>query len=127
MLPVCSVKSICKYLQNDGTSLVYGNLSGCNTALEILAACQVSDLEAFQENNEISLSPNPVQQTLFIGCNVTNPLTFRIFNLMGAKLASGEFQEVGTVDVSALPAGTYFLQIQAETGFYLKQFVKTSH
>lgn len=125
-LSVCSVSSICQYLQNGGLADVSSNDSGCNDTLEIIAGCQVSGLHAIEKNDRLTLFPNPVQHSLKLECTTLENASYRIYNANGIKLMSGPLPSNGSVDVSALLPGVYVVQLLATDTVLSQQFVKSA-
>lgn len=69
------------------------------------------------QNNEISLSPNPVTEGSFWIKSETKPLrAYGIMDVAG-RLVSNQLLhgQSGQIDVASLPAGLYFLKIQTST------------
>ena len=66
--------------------------------------------------NNIRIYPNPVQETLNIESDES--VSFKIYDLDGRLLLNGDGK---SIDVSALKAGTYLLQINNNTLKFIKQ------
>jgi len=65
--------------------------------------------------NEIFLSPNPAITQV----HITSPVkleTYTISNTSGTQLQSGVLDNDNNIDISQLPQGLYFLQVQLENG-----------
>ncbi len=73
--------------------------------------------------SEITLSPNPTSNLLFIASENLEITSLSIFNLSGQKVM--EIKEATSeIDVSTLQSGIYFLEITSEKGTVIKKFVK---
>ncbi|MEZ4874874.1 MAG: T9SS type A sorting domain-containing protein [Flavobacteriaceae bacterium] len=79
----------------------------------------INDINKF----EISISPNPATNTLFISSKNLKIDTISLFNLSGQKVLELENPN-NSIDVSALQHGMYFLKMDSEQGNVLKKFVK---
>ena len=77
------------------------------------------------ELNTCFVYPNPTSDFIKVSLNAaTNNLHYSIFNLVGSKLAEGQFSGKNTtINVSLLPSGVYFLQLHNETSTINKKFV----
>ncbi len=64
--------------------------------------------------NELDIFPNPTNNLLNIISSEDSDLTFNLTNLNGEILISGKVQPSSKVDVSDMPNGIYFLQIQGK-------------
>jgi len=47
-----------------------------------------------------------------------------VFDIYGKKIANCQLSTVNSIDISHLPAGTYFVKIQIEKGVVTKKIVK---
>ncbi|MBF9142320.1 T9SS type A sorting domain-containing protein [Hymenobacter properus] len=72
--------------------------------------------------SEASVYPNPTTGTLYFGL-ATESAKFRVLNGQGRALLSGQTSAAG-LDVKALPAGIYLLEIVTESGRSLQRFVR---
>ena len=126
-LSVCSVASICQYLQNGGLAAVSSNTSGCDDTLEIIAGCQVSGLSMLDKTGRVTLFPNPVQHTLKLDCTAIENAQYQVFNANGLIMMSGPLPPNGLLDVSQLLPGVYVVQLMTADTALLKQFVKSAH
>ena len=77
---------------------------------------------SFDGVTSITLFPNPVQDILNVR-SVKEEGTFVIIDAMGKVLLKATVQRgmVSQIDVSALPAGVYFYQLNSERGSYIKK------
>lgn len=76
---------------------------------------------------ELALYPNPATDRLTATAPALAERTFRVLNALGQVLATGPAAaENPTVDVQALPAGTYLLELSSSAGRQTRRFVKTN-
>jgi len=67
-----------------------------------------------------SVYPNPVKGEILNVTNVAENTPFRVVNLLGQCVLSGKVSN-GTIQVDAVKAGTYLLEINAEVRRFVKQ------
>ncbi len=84
-----------------------------------------SSIETEKENS-FTLSPNPTTNTLTIQTNATGNLTYQVLATDGRTLIQNKTtnQPNIEIDVSTLPAGLYFLQLQDNRNRWVKKFIK---
>ncbi len=103
----------CKLMNYRGVELV--NFSG-NFGDEVDYNFRTTTpAEIFTQNNaEISIYPNPVDNTLFVKFDNTGDYQVKLFNSKGQIVANKVVKNTQNtwVDVSALPQGIYFLTIE---------------
>ena len=114
-------------------------LTGCFSSFDIgLAFDPAYDCDMLLSSEEtaaiegsLSLFPNPVSDVLNIRFEMDTPMPFElsIISPVGKKLQSWILESTQGVfskkmDVNALPAGIYFLQISMEDGAVVRRFVK---
>ena len=85
-------------------------------------------IESYPMGNSIFLSPNPTTNKLNLQIKkiATTKLTYQILATDGRVLLQNTItsQPNFEIDVSTLPAGLYFLQLQDERQQWVKKFVK---
>ncbi|MCL2413780.1 MAG: chitobiase/beta-hexosaminidase C-terminal domain-containing protein [Bacteroidales bacterium] len=101
-------------LSSAGAENVVVQLSG--TGVVANSICPREELE-----NSVVLFPNPVQDELFIETTETISAV-RIYNLSG-QLVVQQHGNVNSVDVSALPQGTYIVRIVFDSGIILSRTI----
>lgn len=84
--------------------------------------------EDFEKTNWIKCYPNPVKETLQLETSkVVNLESVRIFNALGQLLQTVEptdFTKITAIDVSALTAGTYFIEMVSDRGKSTQKIIK---
>ncbi len=74
-----------------------------------------------QNQLDISIYPNPTNNTLFITGNET-PITVSIFNVLGKEVLS--IKNTNNINVKALPSGVYVIRISDGVGQTNRKFIK---
>ncbi len=70
---------------------------------------------------DLRIFPNPVSTALFV--ESSGPLLYRIYNMSGRLMGSGTLNGSGQIEVSAFPAGLYYLKAENEKGTAGIQFM----
>lgn len=85
------------------------------------------DLTAVRDlqKSGIVIAPNPTNHSIWIQSDRLPRLDYRIFDAMGQFLQTGTLAGKTEVDLSALAAGTYWLQLQYENQNWVAKIVKT--
>jgi hypothetical protein len=126
-LSTCEVECICNYLvRPNGISEVHDNAPGCNTEEEVEAACSVGLNEHKQTENLFTISPNPSSTLITIKTSAISPkFQISIFNFQGQEVIKQQFTNPITfLNISALPAGVYFVRMTGERTVSVEKFVK---
>jgi len=112
--------------------LVTKLVSGCykySNAIPVYVNCREDD--ALQKNSTFSVYPNPANDVLHVsgiaastqGSNA--PVALSIFNDLGMLVYTAMVSnEVMEIDISRLPAGIYFIQLQDSEFELTKNFIK---
>lgn len=113
LLSECEIKSICDYLSftNNSSDYIQENATECNSELEILEACEASDLDEININSEFTIYPNPATDKLII--KISNGLKIEmlnIYNQLGQKVFHKN-EPIEEIDISKLGKGTYILEL----------------
>ncbi|MFN8359319.1 MAG: T9SS type A sorting domain-containing protein [Candidatus Kapaibacterium sp.] len=86
----------------------------------------VKDEKSFDENNALSLAPNPANSTITITCP-GNISSIRVYNSLGVNIEDSCPQFIGNdlhkLDVSGLPNGLYSVQVLSSNGVMHKPFI----
>lgn len=80
----------------------------------IVAACN-------NNKQNISLYPNPAQQSISLIAERIELLSYRIINTNGQQVKSGTVNSNGPIDISGLATGTYFLKCGSHVIKFLKK------
>lgn len=99
----------------NGTSTIsYSLTNGCGTTtqtLDVAVYCPLGVNNIAIEHN-VTVFPNPVSDMVYIkGCN---PALVRVVNMYGQTVKQAE--SANSIEVSALPAGVYFVQVYNANG-----------
>jgi hypothetical protein len=65
-------------------------------------------------NNNFTIFPNPTYSFFTISTTQLGALEYTLHSPNGQVVGNGSFEESTQVDVSQLPVGLYFLQVQGE-------------
>jgi hypothetical protein len=85
--------------------------------------CFATVINNASENNSVKLFPNPAKDKLYIESDFSN-LTVSVFDITGKKAGDYKFKSsFGSIDVSTLVSGVYFIRIQSESGSIVKKFI----
>ena len=101
------------------TYCVVAEYEDCISAPE----CVIADLTDIEENlNEVSVYPNPVNNTLFInGGNAE--YTYAMYNSMGQMVANGKATGTEQISVDGMTKGVYFLRLTTGTQVHVEKVV----
>ena len=86
----------------------------------IWGTCPTASIED-QYLTNISIYPNPTNNTLFISGNET-PITVAIYNVLGKEVLS--IKNTNNINVKALPSGVYVIRISDGVGQTNRKFIK---
>ena len=103
--------------------LVAEALFNCSDHLPVTLQMTVYSQLDVEENEaaRFEVYPNPTDGTLFVKTwyDTDDLSTYRIINLMGQTLMTGEVTQ--TIDVAALPTGIYVIQVNGMTRKFVKR------
>ncbi|MCC6369534.1 MAG: T9SS type A sorting domain-containing protein [Bacteroidia bacterium] len=74
-------------------------------------------------NNSLRFYPNPASKMITLQNDLSSNTTYRIMDISGRVVMSGEFQNTKTVDVSKLAAGTYFVEFSSLNDRVIKKLI----
>ena len=78
---------------------------------------------SFEQKNNVTLYPNPVQNRLFINTEETQQ--YQIYSVLGSKISEGTLTVGSGIDCSGLTSGVYFISLTNGLGqSYMLKFVK---
>jgi len=108
-----------------GTSTLVTGTSTVESALcfdTITGIVQTREMP--KENNSMAIFPNPARETLYFkNIPANKQMTLLITNLLGQMVQRDEITEPN-INISNLPVGIYFLNLQTDDGFFKARFVK---
>ena len=74
--------------------------------------------------NQIRFYPNPAKDQILIKSDLSEKTTFRIMDLSGRCVKSGEFNDIKILDISELAKGVYVFEFDSSVGKIQKKLVK---
>ncbi len=85
-----------------------------------------SVVQAMPAGDTIAIYPNPASGMVSIRSGGTSILGVRVLNVLGEKVldVSARRESDVMLDLSKLPSGTYFIEIQTTNGFVLRKVVR---
>jgi hypothetical protein len=86
----------------------------------VWGTCPTASIED-QTLLNISIYPNPTDNTLFISGNET-PITVAIYNVLGKEVLS--IKNTNNINVQAFPSGAYVIRISDGVGQTNRKFIK---
>lgn len=96
------------YLLGDGTS------NASNVPKAIVCPTSVLAVDDFEVTNEMKIYPNPIKDILNFSFDAAIT-TVSIYNLLGQEVIVKSLNaNEGTIDVSNLSSGTYFVKVYAD-------------
>ncbi len=112
--------------QSSCESFSYGEVEDYTVNIGNSSGSRSSKINNNQPNKNIlegSIFPNPVVDTFSIQLNNDSNTTFRLMNQNGQVLKTGSTNHKN-IDISALSAGIYLIQIQNESNSMIKKIIK---
>ncbi|MCK9400359.1 MAG: leucine-rich repeat domain-containing protein [Bacteroidales bacterium] len=126
-LSSCEVQSVCDYLASpNSTAIIQFNAAGCNTKLEILAACQVGLNENTNTESDIIIYPNPGSNQITIETLII-PTKSQIlmFNSQGQAIIQRWITGPRTIiDISDLTRGIYYMKLTSDSTVKIFRIIK---
>lgn len=128
ILSTCEVVSICNYLAApNGDVYIYENAPGCNSAMEVLGACEMIGAEENESEMGISIFPNPTHSTI----NIDLPIRLQRNTIMTISTTNGQqliTQNITEpqikIDISHLPAGIYIVKVWNDKDVTVQKVIK---
>jgi hypothetical protein len=107
-------------------ALVYTSTDGCgyttNDTVSFTVACDVNSIN--EAATEFSMSPNPTQSNVLIQSNA-GIREISVLDVTGKQLMVQMTSTTShSIDISALPAGVYFVRVTQTNGVFVKQLIK---
>ena len=107
------------------STISFGNSTLNNAGIADLYIAEASDLTVGIDNSfstELSIYPNPTNNTLFIN-NLPENSKIKVFDIFGKEVLNQENIN-NQIDVSGLQIGIYFMKIENKKGIFTEKFVK---
>ena len=84
--------------------------------------------ESESNSHDITISPNPIVENLFINTTISNLTRIDIFNVLGIKVFSEEINTNNAINISNLKTGVYFVKINSsnEKLYFVKKIIKSN-
>ena len=123
----CAIQSICNYVSTQYAG-ISDNAPGCNSAEEVDSICNLIGIESFETEPVFSISPNPANTTLNL--NLANGTLDRIeiYSQTGQLFQKAQTNKsLEQVDISGLPAGTFFIRAISRDGVFVRKFVPVQY
>lgn len=78
--------------------------------LQIMTLTPTAVAEA-ENDIQLNVFPNPAKDVVILESRRASPLTYRLMDCMGRVLQTSVFNHTATIDLTALPAGMYYVQV----------------
>ena len=114
MLSTCEVISVCNYLSTQqGYAEISNNAIGCNSIEEVEKACEFIRVDEKYIRKNLVLYPNPAYHEFNISIDGNNIDELTIYTTTGKQVLRERLVK-GTIDISALQAGMYIVEVTIE-------------
>jgi len=108
-LNTCNSDYLCRAFKRFGDSIYVGNnLKDCNDEL-LQKECDLSSVGEADSDGPYKISPNPVTDILTISPPLPNGTLYRVINLLGNTMKSGEMYDC--ISLGELPSGHYIIMV----------------
>lgn len=74
-----------------------------------------------QNENKLTLYPNPASDLIKIGANSNDPMEVKMYTLTGQLVQQGKYFPNEAIDISALSGGIYLIQANGATFKFIKK------
>lgn len=122
-LSVCNWTNLCLFLSADPTTkvIIAGNAPGCESVEAVLDTCFAGVADSLLAKDFI-ITPNPTGASFEIALSAPMQLIgIAIYNLQGQNVLNSDQL---TIDVAALAAGVYFVELETDAGRFVKRLIK---
>lgn len=120
LLSVCENNLVCTLVENNLIA-IQDNAPGCNSTIEVGAACENLAINTFEEST-IRIYPNPVTDILVVSdLNEFDIKNISIYSSSGEKLKE---TNVSRIDLSDFASGIYFVKISTKNGMSTRLVIK---
>jgi len=84
----------------------------------------ISDLDEYALNDKVKIFPNPTRKYVYISCEASSIVSYKIEDFLGRNLMSG--LDVNSIDIGYLPSNIYVLTVHFKNGTHIvKKIVKS--
>ena len=104
-------------------TLSYGQVEDYNVNITASSTIETTALSIDNDVLSLNLYPNPVESILNVSMNVTNKATYRIYNMIGQEIKTGNLTE-NEINVSNFKSGVYIFEVKDEEKTVTKKFLK---
>ena len=104
-------------------TLSYGQVEDYNINITASSTIETTALSIDNDVLSLNLYPNPVESVLNVSMNVTNKATYRIYNMIGQEIKTGNLTE-NEINVSNFKSGVYIFEVKDEEKTVTKKFLK---
>jgi hypothetical protein len=124
-LAVCNLSNFCAYIENPASThprVISGNLANCLDEAAVVAAC-VTGIDMI-DASLFSVYPNPVNDIVNIVYD--KPVTqVSVINMLGQTVLQKDMNTThASVDIAALPSGSYYIHILTGDAFSTVKVIK---
>ena len=132
-LSECAVQSICDYLVSpNGYISISSNATGCNSPEEVDSLCNITNVQNFYNEYEISISPNPVNDQAVLSMNIQSKSSVEIciYNTTGICIKTWRYcnvqpgQKDFVLNMSKFRAGIYFCRVKVGNEMITKKIIR---
>lgn len=117
LLTICSVPSICNYLDNPPTGAVItinSNATGCNTQAQVETGCSALSNGNFDGSINLLVTHNPVSTTISVRNTSGSYGTIILYDTVGKLVLSRKLDEgLNKISAEALMPGIYIARLEA--------------
>ncbi|KQS91291.1 LamG-like jellyroll fold domain-containing protein [Chryseobacterium sp. Leaf394] len=82
------------------------------TEISQIYSSNLSTAEAKAAKSNVSIAPNPADDILYVNTPLKGKNAYKIIDVNGRTVISGELNDSKTINISALTKGSYFLEIE---------------
>ena len=121
-LNTCNSDYLCRAFKRFGDSIYIGdNLNDCNDEL-LQKECSISSVAENDIDSAYTIIPNPVTDVLTISPPMPNGTRYRVINLLGNTVMSGEMFD--RISLGELPSGHYIIMLDKPDKHHPPQAIK---
>jgi len=124
-LSLCSVKSVCDYLEQVSSEIeIFNNYEGCNTIEEVEDACAASNVANNFSGMKINIYPNPTCDYIFVSGNGNfTDYQISVYNQFGQNVIDNAAINE-SINISSLSEGLYIVEVLAKSWSERVRFIK---